>query len=74
MRIVRFGCQYLPRTQVLNVRLERQKITRKIVQLKKQLDACSDKSEKKRLKKTLLNLRVDLNYIQVDIQAYELDI
>lgn len=59
--------------RVLNVPLERQKITRKIAQVKKQLDACSDKAEKKRMKKTLLNLRVDLNYIQVDIQACKLE-
>ncbi|THH29046.1 hypothetical protein EUX98_g5146 [Antrodiella citrinella] len=43
---------------------ERQKVVRKIQQVKKKLEACTEKSEKKALKKTLLDLRVDLNYIQ----------
>ncbi|KAH8103430.1 hypothetical protein BXZ70DRAFT_925574 [Cristinia sonorae] len=43
---------------------ERQKVTRKISQVKRQLGECSDKTEKKSLKRLLLELRVDLNYIQ----------
>jgi len=43
---------------------ERQKVMRRIQQVKKQSDSCSDKAEKAALKKTLLDLRVDLNYIQ----------
>lgn len=42
---------------------ERQKVLRRITQVKRDLEACSDKKEKKGLKKSLFSLRVDLNYI-----------
>ncbi|TCD69584.1 18S rRNA maturation protein [Steccherinum ochraceum] len=51
---------------------ERQKVTRKLNQAKKQLEACSDKAEKKALKKTLLELRIDLNYIQASLLMHVL--
>jgi len=42
---------------------ERQKVVRKINKTKRLLEDCSDKAEKKQLKKALFSLRVDLNYI-----------
>lgn len=42
---------------------ERQKVTRKLNKTKRELEACTDKKEKKKLEKALFELRVDLNYI-----------
>ncbi|KAJ3555022.1 hypothetical protein NM688_g2800 [Phlebia brevispora] len=42
---------------------ERQKVTRKLNQVKKQLETSADKKERKKLEKSLKELRVDLNYI-----------
>ncbi|GJE98184.1 Efg1 domain-containing protein [Phanerochaete sordida] len=42
---------------------ERQKVTRKLNQTKRKIEACTDKKEKKKLEKALLELRIDLNYI-----------
>lgn len=44
---------------------ERRKVERKIKQLKKQLEATTDKQERKRMEDDLLTLRVDLNYVLV---------
>lgn len=46
-------------------RTERQKVSRKLNQTKRELEACTDKKEKKKLEKALLELRVDLSYILV---------
>ncbi|KAI0076403.1 hypothetical protein K474DRAFT_1267698 [Panus rudis PR-1116 ss-1] len=42
---------------------ERQKVTRKLNRVKRQLENATDKKERKQLKQRLLDLRVDLNYI-----------
>lgn len=42
---------------------ERRKVSRKLKQVQRQLESCTDKKEKKKLEKALLELRVDLNYI-----------
>lgn len=42
---------------------ERQKVTRRLVQTKKQLAAATEKKERKKLEARLAELRVDLNYI-----------
>ncbi|KJA28793.1 hypothetical protein HYPSUDRAFT_108359, partial [Hypholoma sublateritium FD-334 SS-4] len=42
---------------------ERQKVSRKLKQAKKAVDAASSKSEKKKASSELYDLRVDLNYI-----------
>ncbi|KAI0343605.1 hypothetical protein BDW22DRAFT_1476361 [Trametopsis cervina] len=44
---------------------ERQKVTRKVKQVQRQLESCTEKKEKKKLEKALFELRVDLNYILV---------
>lgn len=44
---------------------ERRKVERKIKQLKKQLDAATEKKERKHLEDDLFTLRVDLNYVLV---------
>jgi hypothetical protein len=45
--------------------IERQKVTRKLKQAKKSLEAASSDSHKKKYSSELHNLRVDLNYILV---------
>lgn len=45
--------------------IERQKVTRKLNRVKRDLESCEEKKEKKKLTKQLLELRVDLNYILV---------
>ncbi|KAI0686284.1 hypothetical protein BC835DRAFT_1288400 [Cytidiella melzeri] len=42
---------------------ERQKVTRKLKQVQRMLEVSTDKKEKKKLGKALLELRIDLNYI-----------
>ncbi|THG99237.1 hypothetical protein EW026_g3063 [Hermanssonia centrifuga] len=42
---------------------ERQKVTRKLSKIKRQLEESTEKKERKKLEKVLLELRVDLNYI-----------
>ncbi len=44
---------------------ERQKVTRKLSKTKRQLEESTEKKERKKLEKVLLELRVDLNYIMV---------
>ncbi|KAF7791355.1 hypothetical protein EIP86_002369 [Pleurotus ostreatoroseus] len=43
---------------------ERQKVSRKLKQVKRQLEDYQDEKERKKLEKSLAELRVDLNYIQ----------
>ena len=45
--------------------IERQKVARKIQQVKKKIDASETKKERTKLEETLSELRVDLNYIIV---------
>ena len=45
--------------------IERQKVTRKIKQTKRQLEGDIKKKERKRLEQSLMELRIDLNYILV---------
>ncbi|KIP09059.1 hypothetical protein PHLGIDRAFT_44323, partial [Phlebiopsis gigantea 11061_1 CR5-6] len=57
--------------------IERQKVTRKVIQTKRELEACTDKKRKKKLEKALYELRVDLNYIlvrQVDPRPASADV
>ncbi|PPQ64544.1 hypothetical protein CVT24_008446 [Panaeolus cyanescens] len=42
---------------------ERQKVTRKLKQVQKQIESAEDESQKKTLESTLQELRIDLNYI-----------
>lgn len=55
-------CLRLPERTLVT---ERQKVTRKLTQTKRQLETCTDKKEHKKLEKALKGLRVDLNYILV---------
>lgn len=54
-----------PRYCTHDRRVEKQKVTRKLTRVKKQLEESTDKSEQKKLKKELNSLRIDLNYILV---------
>ena len=60
----RDGCVNLRQSNDI-ICLERQKVTRKLNQTKRQLEACTEKKERKKLEKALKGLRVELNYILV---------
>ena len=50
--------------------LERQKVTRKLNKMKRELESCTDKKERKKIEEALFELRVDLNYIIVRCSSY----